>query len=46
MADLIKIRARFKEGVTEIKVLMSHPWKPGAARTISTSRCQPISSSW
>lgn len=29
MADLIKIRARFKDGVTEIKVLMSHPMETG-----------------
>ncbi len=29
MADLMKIRARLKDGVTEVKVLMSHPMETG-----------------
>jgi sulfur-oxidizing protein SoxZ len=29
MADLIKIRARLKDGVTEVKALMSHPMETG-----------------
>jgi len=29
MADLIKIRARLKDGVTEVKVLMNHPMETG-----------------
>lgn len=29
MADLIKIRARTKEGITEVKVLMNHPMETG-----------------
>ena len=29
MADLIKIRARFKEGLTEVKALMNHPMETG-----------------
>lgn len=29
MADLMKIRARLKEGVTEVKILMSHPMETG-----------------
>ena len=29
MADLMKIRARLKEGVTEVKVLMNHPMETG-----------------
>lgn len=29
MSDLIKIRARLKDGVTEIKTLMSHPMETG-----------------
>lgn len=29
MADLIKIRARYKDGVTEVKVLMNHPMETG-----------------
>lgn len=29
MSDLIKIRARLKDGVTEVKALMSHPMETG-----------------
>ncbi len=29
MADLIKIRARIKDGVTEVKALMTHPMETG-----------------
>lgn len=29
MADMMKIRARLKEGVTEVKVLMMHPMETG-----------------
>lgn len=29
MADLMKIRTRFKDGVTEVKILMSHPMETG-----------------
>lgn len=29
MADLMKIRARLKDGVTEVKVLMNHPMETG-----------------
>lgn len=29
MADLMKIRARLKDGVTEVKILMSHPMETG-----------------
>ena len=29
MADLIKIRARIKDGITEVKVLMTHPMETG-----------------
>ena len=29
MADLMKIRARLKDGVTEVKVLMIHPMETG-----------------
>ena len=29
MADLMKIRARQKEGVTEVKVLIAHPMETG-----------------
>lgn len=29
MADMMKIRARLKDGVTEVKVLMSHPMETG-----------------
>lgn len=29
MADLMKIRARIKDGVTEVKVLMIHPMETG-----------------
>ncbi len=33
MADLIKMRARLKDGVTEIRVLMSHPMETGRRKT-------------
>ncbi|CAG1002315.1 sulfur-oxidizing protein SoxZ [Anaerolineae bacterium] len=29
MAELIKIRARFKDGLTEVKALMNHPMETG-----------------
>lgn len=29
MADLMKIRARLKDGVTEVKALMNHPMETG-----------------
>lgn len=29
MADMMKIRARQKEGITEVKVLMAHPMETG-----------------
>jgi sulfur-oxidizing protein SoxZ len=29
MADLMKIRTRLKDGVTEVKVLMNHPMETG-----------------
>ena len=29
MSDLMKIRARLKDGVTEVKILMSHPMETG-----------------
>jgi sulfur-oxidizing protein SoxZ len=29
MADLMKIRARLKDGMTEVKVLMNHPMETG-----------------
>ena len=29
MADLMKIRSRLKDGVTEVKILMSHPMETG-----------------
>jgi sulfur-oxidizing protein SoxZ len=29
MADLMKIRARLKDGLTEVKILMSHPMETG-----------------
>lgn len=29
MADMMKIRARLKDGVTEVKVLMMHPMETG-----------------
>lgn len=29
MSDLIKIRARIKDGVTEVKALMTHPMETG-----------------
>lgn len=29
MADMMKIRARQKEGITEVKVLMTHPMETG-----------------
>lgn len=29
MADLMKIRARQKDGITEVKVLMAHPMETG-----------------
>ncbi len=29
MADLIKLRARLKDGVTEVKALMNHPMETG-----------------
>jgi len=33
MADLMKIRARFKDGVTEVKILMGHPMETGRRKT-------------
>ena len=33
MADLMKIRARLKDGVTEVKVLMIHPMETGRRQT-------------
>lgn len=33
MADLIKIRARFKDGVTEVKALMTHPMETGRRKS-------------
>lgn len=33
MADMMKIRARLKDGVTEVKVLMIHPMETGRRLT-------------
>lgn len=32
MAELIKIRARYKDGITEVKALMNHPMETGRRR--------------
>lgn len=33
MAEMIKIRARFKDGVTEVKALMTHPMETGRRKS-------------
>lgn len=41
MANSIKIRARLKEGVTEVKALMSHPMETGRRKDKKTDKLVP-----
>lgn len=41
MADAIKIRAKIKDGVTEVKALMSHPMETGMRKDKATGEVVP-----